>query len=454
MIILDPIYLKKKGLLKGVTAYAYAFVPSTPSVQPTQEQPLANQFLQSYGAYASSAQPFLQLNQQYQPGYGTLDLQLLQQQLYGNAPQAATPGGRETISTPIVGRQGRIRGYTPTVIKTPGTPASPGVPGTLQLGESASTSLRGANVADVANLGPEAVQAYLQSNPYLGGSLNQLYSNTVQSPILSQLGTQAQQQLAQGGQLSPQELNMINQSTAAGFQQLGMANQGTSLGAQLLNEDQYSRQRLQEAQQLGETVQGLGSSELGQASQVFQGTLADPYQAVLGQSSGAGLFGPSGSAQVSSGLGSGTAINQANTLFNPTNSYLQDFYNTQFNANAAANIGNANAQSAYQAGVLGLYGNIAQSIGSAVGGAYSDKRLKENIVKVGKTDEGIGIYEWNYKGSNKKFRGPVAQDVEKKKPWAVKERDGFKTVDLAKAKVPFQRVGQWDFMTGQVKQAA
>jgi hypothetical protein len=69
-----------------------------------------------------------------------------------------------------------------------------------------------------------------------------------------------------------------------------------------------------------------------------------------------------------------------------------------------------------------------QLLGSAVGGASqagaaaliaSDKKLKENIKKVGKTKSGLNIYEFNYKGDNTRVRGVMAQDVEKKIPKAV-----------------------------------
>ena len=50
----------------------------------------------------------------------------------------------------------------------------------------------------------------------------------------------------------------------------------------------------------------------------------------------------------------------------------------------------------------------------------SDKRLKENIKKVGTSPKGHNIYEWNYKTNpSSRYRGAIAQDVVKIYPMAV-----------------------------------
>jgi hypothetical protein len=55
-------------------------------------------------------------------------------------------------------------------------------------------------------------------------------------------------------------------------------------------------------------------------------------------------------------------------------------------------------------------GGIASAIGS-IGGLFSDQRLKENIVYLGEDKRGMGVYEFNYKGSKTRRRGRIAQDV-------------------------------------------
>lgn len=63
---------------------------------------------------------------------------------------------------------------------------------------------------------------------------------------------------------------------------------------------------------------------------------------------------------------------------------------------------------------------------------FSDRRLKEDIRKVGKTDDGLPVYTYKYKGDSRTQMGVMAQDVEKDRPEAVFSlggRGGPKMVD-------------------------
>ena len=101
-----------------------------------------------------------------------------------------------------------------------------------------------------------------------------------------------------------------------------------------------------------------------------------------------------------------------------------------------ANYDRANAQinAANQASSSAGFGALA-SLGGGLLGLFSDERLKEDIEKVGKTDDGQNIYTYQYKGdpSSTTHMGLLAQEVEKKHPEAVGEVGGYKTVryDLA-----------------------
>ena len=86
--------------------------------------------------------------------------------------------------------------------------------------------------------------------------------------------------------------------------------------------------------------------------------------------------------------------------------------------------------------------NIAMGTGALSGstttteqpaGFFSDERLKENIKKVGETNDGQPIYRYNYKGDPRTQIGLLAQDVEQDHPEAVGESHGYKTVDYKKA---------------------
>lgn len=70
----------------------------------------------------------------------------------------------------------------------------------------------------------------------------------------------------------------------------------------------------------------------------------------------------------------------------------------------------------------------------ALGSLFSDERLKEDITKVGKTDGGLNVYTYKYKGDPTTHMGVMAQEVKKKKPSAVGSAGGLLTVDYSKVK--------------------
>ena len=86
------------------------------------------------------------------------------------------------------------------------------------------------------------------------------------------------------------------------------------------------------------------------------------------------------------------------------------------------------------------YGARMNAIGN-IASAFSDKILKENIVKVGKSPSGLNIYEWNYLWSPERFRGVIAQEVQKVKPQAVLSNIfGYLMVDYNKLDVNMEKI--------------
>ena len=114
-----------------------------------------------------------------------------------------------------------------------------------------------------------------------------------------------------------------------------------------------------------------------------------------------------------------------------------DKYKVQYGADdRIANNRAANAQSAINFGndliKLGLSGSQDAASKAASAGAVaaaSDIRLKENITAVGKLDNGLTVYLFNFKGSNVPQIGLIAQEVIKQKPEAiVEDSDGYLSV--------------------------
>lgn len=189
-----------------------------------------------------------------------------------------------------------------------------------------------------------------------------------------------------------------------------------------------------EAQQFG---QNTASSEYGDYLQRLMG-LVGTGQASAGQ--GANIAGNVASQIGQAQIGSGNLAmqgriargqNQAD-VFGVAGSQFDQMFNPQ---QAAGMSGGAGASAAGAGGGAGGMAGLMTM--------FSDKTLKENIQETGKSESGIPIYHFEYK--NKKhgegrFEGVMAQDLLELKPEAVKEKDGFLTVDYSKIDVDFRRL--------------
>lgn len=391
------------------------------SVQAPKARNLTQELMQTYKGQSATAGPYYNLEAQYQPKYGQLNLSNMYQNLFGYNP--ATPQGPQTP------------GYHP---------------GTLEMGSAANTFNRGSDIADVARYGPSATAAFLQANPFLTSGLTNLLSRTGDSPILQLLNQQAQSGLESRGVLSPQEGRANTQQSREALAGRGLLTSVPSAVAEVLNRDALVRQRQAQAQQFASGVQGLNMNQadlVGRAAQIFSTTLSDPFQAILGRASGAGGGGGGGGYPQQIGTGA--------HLFDPTNAYAQDLYNTNYNAQAAAGIANANNQAATNAGYVKAGGSVLAAALPYIFGAFenSDERIKKAIRGTGeKTRTGIPIKTFQYKTDPQKrrYRGVMAQDVEKVIPMAVQTNPltGLKSVNYKMADAPF------DFVSGTYRKAA
>ena len=333
-----------------------------------------------------------------------------------------------------------------------------GAYGSAQPAQQAALALTGGAAGAVrpGELGGAQIGQYM--NPFLGavaGSTMDLMRRESELAQAGQLGN-AIRSGAFGGDRAgiaaanlgrEQELargNVLSNLFSGGYQQaLQTAQQQQQFG---LGAAQANRAaQLAAAGQLGGLAQqqfGMGMG-LGQA---YQGLGQQQYQQALGaaqaqQGLGQGLY----------GMGAGTAQQLAGIGAGAQGAALQG-------AQAQLGAGQA-AQQTQQAGLQALYnqylqglsypfqvaqflGNIAMGTGSLSGsttttrqpgGFFSDRRLKEDVHEVGKTNDGQPIYAFKYKGEPRTQLGLMAQDVEKVKPEAVGEVGGFKTVDYGKA---------------------
>lgn len=122
-----------------------------------------------------------------------------------------------------------------------------------------------------------------------------------------------------------------------------------------------------------------------------------------------------------------------------SNAYnLSRFQDAQARRNAVLT-GTIKGASGYAAAKAGTSGGTSGGAGAGAGAAASDLNLKENIKKVGK-ENGFNIYEFSYKGDSKRYRGVMAQEVQKVMPEAVTVKDGFLAVFYDKIGIKFSEV--------------
>lgn len=130
-----------------------------------------------------------------------------------------------------------------------------------------------------------------------------------------------------------------------------------------------------------------------------------------------------------SALLSGSAVSQPNFVNTPQSSVANTDYAGLVNANYQQQLAawqqKQQSQNSALGGMFGLAGTALM---------YSDKRLKQDIKKVGETDDGQNIYSYRYKGGKMMHMGLMAQEVEKKNPEAVhRDASGFRMVDYGRA---------------------
>lgn len=141
-------------------------------------------------------------------------------------------------------------------------------------------------------------------------------------------------------------------------------------------------------------------------------------------------------------LGAGTLQQQLNqaALNVPYQQYQQTqaypFQTAQWLANTSLGLGSGMGGTTTQtgAGADGASQTIGNLIGLAGAGAsiFSDRRVKEDVRRVGHLDDGSPVYIYKYKGHSKPQMGVMAQDMEKTNPDSVGEIGGIKTVNYDK----------------------
>lgn len=240
---------------------------------------------------------------------------------------------------------------------------------------------------------------------------------------------------------------------------LGAANQGMGAVSQFLDPNQQSAQFGQVVQntidnimpQINGSFAGSGMTGSGLHAQNLSKGVSAGVADVLNQNYQQGANRSLTAAGMIPGMNNAAygAVDFLNTQGQGRQSYNQDVVNADVMADQQRKTAAMNAIQDYMAmvsgvgsafgvqsstsrqspGLMGMLGFGAQALPLL----FSDVRLKEDIKKVGKTDDGLGVYQYRYKAGGPVHIGLMAQEVEKKRPDAVQTVNGFKAVDYAKA---------------------
>jgi hypothetical protein len=90
----------------------------------------------------------------------------------------------------------------------------------------------------------------------------------------------------------------------------------------------------------------------------------------------------------------------------------------------------AMASAAKSSGTGSIIGGVISAAASIF--AFSDDTLKEGIVEINRRPDGLGVYEFSFKGSGQRFRGVLASEVERLYPRAVRFNDqGLREVNYS-----------------------
>ena len=244
------------------------------------------------------APQLLALEQQYQPQITALNLSGLQGALFGTGDQ---------------------QGYLGTLQQL--------APEYRQMEAADTAALRAEEIKQLGQFAPQYVQTFRGAAGSQG--------------LLSGLQQQAEQDLAAGSSLTPEEARQAQQASRAAFAGRGLGLTNRAIGSEILNQYGLGQERLQQRRQFaGQTAAQLEGSGMPQY-----------YQTMMGGGSLQNLMALTGQGQ---GL---VGYNQGSNFFNPESQMAMDISAQRTQAKAAAGAANAANKSAMTSGAMNLGGS-------------------------------------------------------------------------------------------------
>jgi hypothetical protein len=325
------------------------------------------------------------------------------------------------------------------------TPPNPKDTAAASTGTNVATALANASLNNVNQVGPNGSLTYNQTgtskftDPYTGQSYD--IPNYTQTTTLSpdqqklyDLNNQTQQNLGNiGVQQSDKIGSLLNTPFDPSTANRAVEDKIDALGAARLD-PRFARESDALATQLANQGIQPGSAAWKAQMDQFQQGKNDAYnQLYLNGNQQAFQQAVTTRNQPINEI---TALMSGSQVSNPTfgatpqttipTTDTAGIINANFNQQQAQYQTQLQQQNALMGGLFGL--------GAAGVYKFSDERLKKNIKKIGKTNDGQNLYSYKYKGSDEPQIGLMAQEVAKKKPDAVAVTpSGFLAVNYDKA---------------------
>jgi hypothetical protein len=323
---------------------------------------------------------------------------------------------------------------------SPPDPPDPKDTSSAQTGTSVSTAIANAIMGNVGKTGPGGTTAYTQSGDYTWTdpytketyTVPKFTENVTLSP--EQQKTYDQQQGAEFNlaQLANQQSGFLKDYMA---KPVDLSNEATEARLWELGSSRLEPQFARDEQALRTSLINRGVRE---GSDAWSAAMGDMGEARNDARNSLLLSGRSQATQEALAERN-QPINEIAALLSGSQVEVPGFSNIAqptipttdnaglINQNYQQQLANWQQKNSMTQGILGGMFGLGSSL------IMSDERVKEDIEKVGETDDGQNIVAFRYKGSPLMQMGLIAQDVEKRKPEAVTEIGGVKHVDYKKA---------------------
>jgi hypothetical protein len=295
------------------------------------------------------------------------------------------------------------------------------------------------------SLNPQQAAAYGQYMNMASNAAAQGGWTPEQAQAYKALGQSTTGQLLRGTQMDPAQTEQLANQVRAGQAARGNISGNAPEMAEAVYMGQRGQQLLQQRQGASGAYLGL-QNPAGQAAQgLLVGSQAQTPQAQA-LASGFGFMQSRSPITDLAGV-QGVQAPTADQYVNPyAGSQGQQFALQNYQNLLGAQ--QLNQQNNPWTSILGTAGTIAGSYygaggaaaggqaGSALGSYFSSRKLKRDIVKVGEKD-GLDIVEFSYINGHCRYRGVLAEQVQREFPDAVADADGFLKVDYQKIGIPF-----------------